>query len=204
MSSTMVVELGRSSPSRWRRRPIASESESCRPPWRGHDFPSLPAGRSRSHTNKPRHLQRRGHDPIPSPIRPKENQHSQIVANQFPDYASDGGEVFGYVFGSLGDEVFIAWTDGPNAADLRKRRGCHLFRRICGTAMLENRADVRFLQPCSATLSTNTAKLKEIHTMSPLNRKRPPRRSIASNRAKRSHAPPRLPFSFSKSIELIV
>ena len=33
-----------------------------------------------------------------------------------------------------------------NAADLGKKGACHLFRHTCATAMLENGADVRFLQ----------------------------------------------------------
>jgi integrase/recombinase XerD len=63
----------------------------------------------------------------------------------------------------------MAWTGGPTAADLRKKGVCHLFRRTCATAMLENGADVRFLQAMLGHVKhETTAKLKEIHTMSPL------------------------------------
>jgi integrase/recombinase XerD len=59
-----------------------------------------------------------------------------------------------------------------DAADLGKRGSCHLFRHTMATAMLENGADVRFVQEMlgHANLSTtqiytrvSIRKLKEIH-----------------------------------------
>ena len=60
-----------------------------------------------------------------------------------------------------------------NAADLGKRGSCHLFRHTCATLMLENGADVRFIQQLlgHADLSTtqiytqvSIRALKEVHT----------------------------------------
>jgi integrase/recombinase XerD len=60
-----------------------------------------------------------------------------------------------------------------NAADLGKKGACHLFRHTCATAMLENGADVRFLQAMLGHVKLETTsvytqvsirKLKEIHT----------------------------------------
>jgi integrase/recombinase XerD len=60
------------------------------------------------------------------------------------------------------------------AADLGKRGACHLFRHTCATAMLENGADIRFLQVMLGHVKLDTTqiyaqvsirKLKEIHTL---------------------------------------
>ena len=60
-----------------------------------------------------------------------------------------------------------------NAADLGKKGACHLFRHSCATAMLENGADIRFLQVMLGHVKLETTaiytqvsirKLKEIHT----------------------------------------
>ena len=60
-----------------------------------------------------------------------------------------------------------------NAADLGKKGACHLFRHTCATAMLENGADIRFLQAMLGHVKLETTaiytqvsirKLKEIHT----------------------------------------
>lgn len=60
-----------------------------------------------------------------------------------------------------------------DAADLGKRGSCHLFRHTCATLMLENGADVRFIQQLlgHADLSTtqiytqvSIRALKEVHT----------------------------------------
>lgn len=63
--------------------------------------------------------------------------------------------------------------DHIKAADLGKRGSCHLFRHTCATLMLENGADVRFIQQLlgHADLSTtqiytqvSIRALKEVHT----------------------------------------
>ncbi len=60
-----------------------------------------------------------------------------------------------------------------NAADLGKSGSCHLFRHTMATLMLENGADIRYIQAMlgHAELSTtqiytqvSIRKLKEIHT----------------------------------------
>ena len=51
--------------------------------------------------------------PSPLALGAKENQHRQIVADQFADYVGDGGELPGYVLGSLGREVFIGILWNP-------------------------------------------------------------------------------------------
>jgi integrase/recombinase XerD len=60
-----------------------------------------------------------------------------------------------------------------NAADIGKRGACHLFRHTMATLMLENGADVRFLQAMLGHVKLETTaiytqvsirKLKEIHT----------------------------------------
>ncbi len=71
-----------------------------------------------------------------------------------------------------------------NAADLGKKGACHLFRHTCATAMLENGADVRFLQAMLGHVKLETTavytqvsirKLKEIHTAThPARKERPP------------------------------
>ena len=64
-------------------------------------------------------------------------------------------------------------SDYIKAADLGKRGSCHLFRHTCATLMLENGADVRFIQQLlgHADLSTtqiytqvSIRALKEVHT----------------------------------------
>ena len=75
------------------------------------------------------------------------------------------------------------------AAQIGKRGSCHLFRHTMATAMLENGADIRFIQVMlgHAKLETTTvytrvsiAKLKEIHTAThPA--ARPPTRNTAPN-----------------------
>ena len=63
--------------------------------------------------------------------------------------------------------------DYVNAADIGKSGSCHLFRHTCATLMLENGADIRYIQAMlgHAELSTtqiytqvSIRKLKEIHT----------------------------------------
>jgi integrase/recombinase XerD len=63
--------------------------------------------------------------------------------------------------------------DYVNAADLGKSGSCHLFRHTMATLMLENGADIRYIQAMlgHAELSTtqiytqvSIRKLKEIHT----------------------------------------
>jgi hypothetical protein len=104
-----------------------------------------------------------------------------------------------------GREVFMAWTSGPTAADLGKRGACHLFRHTYATAIFDKQADVRFLQTMLGHIKhETTAKLKEIHTMSPLTVNAI--HDALSHQIERSEATPLLglPFSFYKSIELIV
>ena len=59
-------------------------------------------------------------------------------------------------------------------ADIGKRGACHLFRHTMATLMLENGADVRFLQAMLGHVKLETTaiytqvsirKLKEIHTV---------------------------------------
>ena len=63
-----------------------------------------------------------------------------------------------------------------NAADIGKRGSCHLFRHTMATLMLENGADIRYIQamlgPCQAGntqiyTQVSIRKLKEIHTATP-------------------------------------
>ena len=60
-----------------------------------------------------------------------------------------------------------------NAADIGKKGACHLFRHTMATLMLENGADIRFLQAMLGHVKLETTqiytqvsirKLKEIHT----------------------------------------
>ena len=60
-----------------------------------------------------------------------------------------------------------------DAADIGKRGSCHLFRHTMATLMLENGADVRFIQAMLGHVSLETTqiytqvsirKLKDIHT----------------------------------------
>lgn len=74
-----------------------------------------------------------------------------------------------------------------NAADLGKRGACHLFRHTMATLMLENGADIRFIQAMLGHVSLETTqiytqvsirKLKEIHTAThPAKDKRRPQRA---------------------------
>jgi integrase/recombinase XerD len=63
--------------------------------------------------------------------------------------------------------------DYVNAADIGKRGSCHLFRHTMATLMLENGADIRFIQAMLGHVKLTTTeiytrvsiqKLKEIHT----------------------------------------
>ena len=63
--------------------------------------------------------------------------------------------------------------DYIDAADIGKRGSCHLFRHTMATLMLENGADVRFIQAMLGHVSLETTqiytqvsirKLKDIHT----------------------------------------
>lgn len=90
------------------------------------------------------------------------------------------------VSGIDGSEVFLAARSQPlhtdyigiavrryvNLADIGKRGSCHLFRHTCATLMLENGADVRFVQALlghsnlsSTEIYTHVTiqKLKEVH-----------------------------------------
>ena len=81
-----------------------------------------------------------------------------------PVFLTDYGEPFGR--NRLGDQIhrYVARAGLPGA--------CHIFRHACATHMLENGADIRFIQAMlgHAQLSTteiytqvSIAKLKEIH-----------------------------------------
>ena len=71
-----------------------------------------------------------------------------------------------------------------SAADIGKRGACHLFRHTMATLMLENGADVRFLQAMLGHVKLETTaiytqvsirKLKEIHTVThPARKERSP------------------------------
>jgi integrase/recombinase XerD len=88
---------------------------------------------------------------------------------------------------SAGDTVFLTHTGQPftpngltllvrqyvTAADIGKRGSCHLFRHTMATLMLENGADIRYIQAMLGHAELNTTqiytqvsirKLKEIHT----------------------------------------
>ena len=61
----------------------------------------------------------------------------------------------------------------PLAADMGKRGSCHLFRHTMATLMLENGADIRYIQAMLGHVKLETTqiyiqvsirKLKEIHT----------------------------------------
>jgi integrase/recombinase XerD len=88
---------------------------------------------------------------------------------------------------TAGDVVFLTHTGQPftpnnitqlvrdyvNAADIGKRGSCHLFRHTMATLMLENGADIRFIQAMLGHVKLTTTeiytrvsiqKLKEIHT----------------------------------------
>jgi integrase/recombinase XerD len=78
----------------------------------------------------------------------------------------DGGPLHRVYFGKL-------VRDYVTKADIGKRGGPHLLRHSCATLMLENGADIRFIQEMlgHAYLSTtqiythvSIAKLKEVHT----------------------------------------
>ena len=78
-----------------------------------------------------------------------------------------------------------------NAADLGKKGACHLFRHTCATAMLENGADIRFLQVMLGHVKLETTaiytqvsirKLKEIHTLTHPARKQPILTATCANR----------------------
>lgn len=73
----------------------------------------------------------------------------------------------------------VAWLQEPmvrehvDAAKLTKRGSCHLFRHTMATLMLENGADIRFIQAMLGHVSLNTTQiytqvsirqLKAIHT----------------------------------------
>ena len=89
--------------------------------------------------------------------------------------ASDGGKLFLTAGGKPfhPDHLSHLVRHHVLAAELGKRGGCHLFRHTMATLMLENGADIRFIQEMlgHAKLSTtqiytqvSIRKLKEIHT----------------------------------------
>ena len=88
---------------------------------------------------------------------------------------------------AAGDTVFLTNSGQPysanalttlvreyvNAADIGKRGSCHLFRHTMATLMLENGADIRYIQAMLGHVKLETTaiytqvsirKLKEIHT----------------------------------------
>ena len=79
------------------------------------------------------------------------------------------------------------------AADLRKTGSCHLFRHTMATLMLENGADIRFIQALLGHVKLDTTqiytqasirKLKEIHTATH------PAKAVRSPRAEDEHEAP--------------